>query len=287
MSEETKDADGEPTRASDVPLEIVREREAFVRNVLKKGMEYTEELIHENRELRAELDAMQTQVAELRSQLASDDAIRDFVKTIEKLEAERRALVHRHTVLEETERAHANRQQEIEQEINDLANLYIANFQLHASFSLRRVVRHLCDMVGQLIGAEAFVIYLVQGNEVVPIASEHVPPESLSTFALGAGPVGEACLTGIRRVRETELSTERADDPVAVIPLMADGRPVGAAEIVRMLEQKQSWASVDHELFELLAAQAGTALIAAALYDPDLGPVASLAGLPARLERKN
>ncbi len=287
MSEETKDADGEPTRASDVPLEIVREREAFVRNVLKKGMEYTEELIHENRELRAELDAMQTQVAELRSQLASDDAIRDFVKTIEKLEAERRALVHRHTVLEETERAHANRQQEIEQEINDLANLYIANFQLHASFSLRRVVRHLCDMVGQLIGAEAFVIYLVQGNEVVPIASEHVPPESLSTFALGSGPVGAACLTGIRRVRENDLSTERADDPVAVIPLMADGRPVGAAEIVRMLEQKQSWASVDHELFELLAAQAGTALIAAALYDPDLGPVASLAGLPARLERKN
>lgn len=277
----------ESARPSDVPVEMIREREAFVKNVLKKGMEYTEELIHENRALRDELEAVKAEAEQLRAQLASDDAIRDFVKTIEKLEAERKSLLKKSTVLEQTEKQHATRQREIEQEINDLANLYVANFQLHASFSLRRVVRHLCDMVGQLVGAEAFVIYLVQGEEVVPIASEHVPEDRLVTHTLGSGPVGEACLTGLKRIRETDLADDRPDDPVAVIPLLADGKPVGAAEIHRMLEQKEGWASVDHELFELLGAQAGTALIAATLYDGEKGPVAALAGLPQRLEKMN
>ncbi|MEM9068135.1 MAG: GAF domain-containing protein [Myxococcota bacterium] len=272
--------------ASDLPQDLIKEREQFVRSFLKKGVEYTESLLEENTELRGEIQRLRDENARLRSHVASDDAIRDLLKTIEKLEGERGNLLERSSRLERTEREHAGRQAEIEQEINDLANLYIANFQLHASLSIRRVVRHLCDMAGQLIGGESFVVYVVDedAKKVVPVASEALlPDETPEALDIGAGPIGEACLTGIRRIRDTDLQQGSFDDPAAIVPLLADGKAIGVVAILRLLEQKQGWASVDHELFELLAAQAGAALIAANLYADQDGPTLALRGLAGKL----
>lgn len=271
--------------ASDLPLDLIKEREQFVRSFLKKGVEYTELLLEENRELHDEVARLRDENARLRSHVASDDAIRDLVKTIEKLEAERRNLLARSDELERTKREHAGRQAEIEQEINDLANLYIASYQLHASLSVRRVVRHLCDMAGQLIGAEAFVIYLVDeaSKKVVPVAHEGLGELTPPELDLGDGPIGEVCLTGIRRVREEALHRGSLEDPAAILPITADGKPVGAVAILRLLEQKSGWANVDRELFQLLSAQAGAALVAANLYADQSGPTQALAGLAEKL----
>ncbi|MCB9611548.1 MAG: GAF domain-containing protein [Sandaracinus sp.] len=284
MSDEDQPREG-GARASDVPMDLVKEREAFVRSFFKKGVEYTELLLRENRDLRDELEDLRAQNARLRSQVASDDAIRDLLRTVERLEGERRTLVDRSKELERFEAEHEHRQQQIEQEMNDLANLYVASFQLHASLSVRRVVRHLQDMVGQLVGAEAFVIYVIddEASRIVPIASEHVDPAEVRTLELGEGPVGEACMTGLRRMRESQVHVADRSDPVAVIPLLADGKPIGAVEIVHLLEQKNGWASVDHELFELLAAHAGAALIAANLYEQAGGPLGALRHLTSKL----
>lgn len=272
--------DDEERRSSDLPLDLAKERESFVRSFLKKGVEYTELLLGENAGLREKLEALDEENARLRAQVASDDAIRDLLRTVERLESERESLLERSSLLERVEREHAGRQAAIEQEINDLANLYIANFQLHASFSPRRVVRHLCDLMGQLVGALGFVIYVIDDDAklAVPIAHEGLRDEDVNAVELGAGPVGEACLTGIRIVRESELGVGSHEDPIAIVPLMADGRPIGIIEIVTVLDHKTEWASVDHELFELVSQQAGAALIAAHHYDPGDGPLKSLAG---------
>lgn len=284
VSEEPDD-DERHARASDVPMDLVKERDAFVRSFLKKGVEYTELLLRENRELREELEQMRGENARLRSHIASDDAIRDLLRTVERLEADRRGLLERSKSLERTEHEYETRQAQIEQEMNDLANLYVASFQLHGSLSVRRVVRHLQDMMGQLVGAYAFVIYLIddEARQAVPIAHEMIDPSEVRAFDLGEGPVGEACMTGLRRVREHDLQRADRSDPVAIIPLMADGKPVGVVEIITALEQKQAWVSVDHELFELLAAHAGAALIAANLYDSAEGPIRALRGLTQKL----
>ncbi len=258
-----------------------------MRSFLKKGVEYTELLIDENQELRRELLQIKSDNTRLRSHLASDDAIRDLVKTIEKLESERRELLAGLSELERTEKEHEGRQAEIEQEVNDLANLYIANFQLHASLSPRRVVRHLCDMMGQFVGADGFAIYLVDedAKQIVLAATESLDdvPERMD---VGSGPIGEACLTGIRQVRNDRLNEGSLDDPVAVLPISVDGRAVGAIAIARLLEQKREWASVDHELFELVHAQAGVALIAANLYASQSGPSAALQGFVEKLKSR-
>lgn len=273
--------------ASDLPQDLIKERETFVRSFLKKGVEYTELLMDENQELRRELLQLKSDNTRLRSHLASDDAIRDLVKTIEKLESERRELLAGLSELERTEKEHEGRQAEIEQEVNDLANLYIANFQLHASLSPRRVIRHLCDMMGQFVGADAFAIYLVDqdAKQIVLVASENMN-DAPTTMDVGSGPVGEGCLTGIRRVRQDRLQEGSLEDPVAILPIAVEGRAIGAIAITRLLEQKREWVGVDHELFELVHAQAGVALIASNLYASQVGPVEALQGFVEKLKSR-
>jgi hypothetical protein len=274
-------------RASDVPVDLSKEREAFVRQFLRKGVELTEELLAENGLLRKQIARLEDDNARLRAHVASDDAIRDLIARIDALEDEKNRLLDRSTALERSQQEDEGRYAQIESELNDLANLYIASYQLHASLSLRRVVRHLKDTIGQLIGANAFVIYLLDppGNRVVPLGWEQLEEGDVHPIPLGEGPVGEACLTGIERIRQ-DLRHGSLEDPIAVIPLMVGERPIGAVAVASMLEQKKGWASVDGELFKLLGAHGGTALIAANLFAGLSRPEDALEGLFDNLLRR-
>lgn len=279
---------GRDQRASDVPVDLTKEREAFVRSFLRKGVELTEELLAENVELRRRVSQLEHLNARLRAQVASDDAIRDLLKTVDQLETEKRSLLERSTELEQSQREDENRYEEVEAELNDLANLYIASYQLHAGLSVRRVIRHLKDTIGQLVGAEAFVIYVVdpRRERALPVGYEGLDEGDVGPVQVGEGQVGEACVTGIERIRQDVSRGGSLEDPLAIIPIMVEGKPVGAVSIVSMLEQKTGWASVDEELFKLLGAHAGTALIAANLFAGTSGPEEALDGLLDNLVRR-
>lgn len=269
-----------------MPGDLAQERETFVRTFLRKGVELTEELLRENGDLRDENQRLHRENTRLRTQVASDDAIRDLLKTIEALEEEKRQLLERSTRLERTQESDEGRYEEIEHELHDLANLYVASFQLHASLSPRRVVRHLQDMLGQLVGADGFAIYLVdaEGREAVPIAWENLTEAPVSV-PVGEGAVGDACLTGLAQVASS-LEEGSLVAPLAVVPMLVEGRAVGAIAITRMLEQKTRWAPLDQELFKLIGAHAGTALIAANLYSGEMGPMPALAGFVDNLKKR-
>lgn len=264
--------------ASDVPTDLIKERETFVRTFLKKGFELTEELVREN-------DRLRDENTRLRTQLASDDAIRELLRKVDGLEKEKTRLLTRSEKLAETSKHFESRQHEIEQELNDLANLYVASFQLHGTLVLRRVVRHVRELLAQLVGAESFVIYVVQAEDGVarPIAWDGIEERRLQDVGLGDGAIGEACAVGVAQVREPD-GAGSIDNPLAVIPLMAEGRAVGAIAILSLLEQKTQWATVDQELFHLLGQHAATAIIAANLYKQSPGPIAALRGLRENLE---
>ncbi len=278
---------GRDERASDAPVDLTKEREQFVRTFLRKGVELTEELLSESADLRKEVARLERDNARLRAQVKSDNAIRDLIETIEELEREKRSLLDRSSELEASQREDEGRYTRIEAELNDLANLYIASYQLHASLSVRRVVRHLRDTIGQLVGAEAFAIYVNDRERklAVPIGFEGLEADAVRPVGIGEGIIGEACITGIERIRD-DFADGTLQDPVAVIPLLVEGRPIGAIAVASMLEQKSEWASVDRELFKLLGAHAGTALIAANLYASMSGPEAALEGLFDNLLRR-
>lgn len=271
-------------RASDIPPDLQKERETFVRTFLKRGVEITEELIRENQELRQDLDQLRHENARLRAQIASEDAIRDLLSTVETLEKERKSLLSRSEELQLSKQTHEDRYAQLEQELNDLASLYVASNQLNGTLALRRVVRHIQELLEQLIGAKSFVVYVLQENrQLVPIASQGLDESALGPVTVGEGRIGDAVLTGLVFVEPDATVEGTIRQPLAAIPLMADGQPVGAIAVVQLFEQKRGWASVDEELFKLLGAQASTALIAASLYTVEEGPLAALAGIQDKL----
>jgi GAF domain-containing protein len=76
--------------------------------------------------------------------------------------------------------------------------------------------------------------------------------------------VGAAVASGDTACSET-LDGEPGR-PIVVIPLRVQERPIGAIAIHRLLQQKDGFTPLDHELFTLLAGHAATAIFAARLY---------------------
>lgn len=284
-----RESDDRDDRASDRPADLSRERESFVRQFLRKGVELTESLIEDNEALRADLAEAQREMARLRAQIASDDAIRDLLRKIETLEVERNKLLARSTALEESTRRTENRNFEVEQELHDLANLYIASSHLHSTLSVRGVTRHLKELLQQLVGAEAFAIYLMgpEGGAARPIAQDGFDVGVLAPVLPGEGAIGEVLMTGVPRVHDRVDVGGTLESPIAVIPLMVRDRAVGAIAIVSLFRQKDVWAAVDRELFNLLGSHAATALIAANLYAEAESPLAALRGVDDHLSQNS
>ncbi|UJR78819.1 GAF domain-containing protein [Sandaracinus amylolyticus] len=271
-------------RTSEHPADLTREREAFVRQFLRKGVEVTESLLEENREVREQLSRVRDENARLRAQVASDDAIRDLLRKIEQLEAERKALLAKSDELDERTKQSEVRTFEIEQELHDLANLYIASSHLHATLSVRGVVKHLSELLQQLMGGERYAIFLMErgGERAWPLLSENLG--NLGSIVVGEGPIGIAMMTGVPRIRDDEpLPPGTLEEPLAIVPMMVRGVCVGVIVVVSVLAQKERWAAVDHALFDFLGSHGGTALIAANQYASQSDPRTALDGIERHL----
>jgi predicted RNase H-like nuclease (RuvC/YqgF family) len=264
---------GRGTRRSDRPVQVVAaelkgKRDAFLQTFFKRGAELTDELVSENKRLRDQIANLETENAALKTQLASDEAIRDLLRKIEQLEREKARLlstVHRQEEI-------TNRVTEIEAELESFANLYVASFQLHSSLRVRSVVRHVRELLEQLVGARSLAIYFVDeaARKLSPISAYGVDQATLPVIALHDAPAGDvaaatiekAYLTGIPHVAEGEVMAP----PAACIPLQLEDRVVGVVAIYTLLAQKKGFVTVDRELFKLVGAHAGGALVAAHLW---------------------
>jgi hypothetical protein len=252
-------------RTSDAPADLSRERELVVRQFLKKGVEVTEEVLAENRNLHDTNARLSDENARLRAQIASDDAIRDLVKRIDLLERERDRLLVGSRELEEKRTEHASRASEVEDELHDLANLYIASSHLHSTFSVRGVVRHVMELLQQLLGAERYALFVTSdGKQAWPVAWEEM--DRPANILVGEGPVGEAMTTGLTSLRDDVRTGGSLEAPLAVVPLMVKDEVVGAIVVLTTFEQKERWAAVDRELFAILGVHAAMALVAGCLF---------------------
>jgi len=253
--------------------ELKEKRDAFLQTFFKRGAELTNELVAENKRLAERLETLERENASLKTQLASDTAIRDLLKKIDELEREKSRLlstVHKHEEL-------SSRFTEVESELESFANLYVASFQLHSSLRARNVMRNVKELLQQLIGARSLAVYFIDeaDRRLLPIASDGVDLASLPAIVLRDGGTGDAVtaiverayLTGVPHVAEGEVATP----PAACIPLQVEERVVGVIVIYALFEQKKRFVTVDRELFKLLGAHAGGALVAGYLWGRDDG----------------
>ena len=120
-------------------------------------------------------------------------------------------------------------------------------------------------MAINLIGAEKVAVFLLDDatNELRAIAAEGDELEAYPRIVLGEGPIGTAVATQLM-----SRSTVRDDlsDPLVCIPLWVQDQPLGAIAVYRLLQQKDGFSTVDHEIFTLLAQHAATAIYSARLY---------------------
>lgn len=265
----------------EVPGDARHQREEFVRSFLHKSAELAEELIRDNHNMEQQLHREREENAKLRAQLASNDAARELLITIERMEEERRELVQRSAELSLFEQ----RQADTERELNDLASLYVASFQLSSSLSLGRVVKHMGELMEQLVGGQSFVFYLLtaDGKRAIPVSAQGRLPAPLGPITLEDGPLADACLTGVPRIHEPD-AVRPVGEPIAILPLQFAGQVVAMFALYELLPHKRAFEKVDRELFKLLAVQGATALIAANLYAKEGGPRAALHDVLMNLE---
>jgi hypothetical protein len=256
-------------RKSERPLpELKKERDTFIQTFFEKGAKFTQELLNENNRLRNRLAEVETEGAQLRAQVKSDDAIRELLKKIDALEREKMGLLSQFEQFEAASTRVVGQYTEIESELANLANLYVASYQMHASLSFRSTVRQLKELLEQLVGARSFAVYLTtsDGRFLSPVVAEGIGrPGSLPVKADDGG-IGETFCTGVARIEGGDLSGGSFEKPVALVPMKVEDKVIGVLVIFTTLAQKTRFMQVDIELLKLFGAHAGVALVCARLF---------------------
>lgn len=248
------------------------ERGEAVLSIFKRGAEFAKQLVEENEQLRQRLRS----VEESHRQAAQDpddwEKLRQQLLTqISTLEVENQTILERLQAVEAENQQFAGRYLEIEEENNNLANLYVASYQLHSTLDPSEVLKVILEIVINLIGAEVFSVYVLDDGDNVlqAVASEGAPLSEFPIVPMGEGIVGGAVASGDVATADPvtgEASPAAGAEPVVCIPLRVQESPVGAIAIYSLLQQKDGFSPLDHELFTLLAGHAATAIFAARLH---------------------
>jgi len=262
-------ADERKPSRSDAPGPDLSQERDHVLRTFSKGAQLTREFAEEYEALQRRLQEAQAENGRLRAAIEADDAIRDLIKKIEALEAEKRDLLSRYRRVEELTSDFDARFHEMENDFANLANLFVASSSLHSSLSPRAVTRRLKEVLEQLVGAEQFGVYLAthDGRALSPIALSGLGADGPSAEALAAGPVGDVARSGVARIDdEGDPSLGTFEKPAAVFPLQIDDNVVGVVAIFRSFGQKTRFSTVDFELFKLVGQHAAAALMSSGLY---------------------
>jgi nitrate/nitrite-specific signal transduction histidine kinase len=248
------------------------ERGEAVLAIFKRGAEFARELMEENIQLRQQIRAMEDrQVMACQDDGEWDKLRHELLERIQHLQAERENILERLRAVEAENQQFAGRYLEIEEENNNLANLYVASYQLHSTLDPSEVFKVILEIVINLIGAETFCVYVCdeKAGTLEPVASEGAPVARFQRHRMGEGFVGEAVACGevaSKDPHRPEVEDVVAAGPVVAIPLRVQDKPIGAIAIHSLLQQKDGFSPLDHELFTLLAGHAATAIFASRLH---------------------
>ena len=234
-------------------------------DILRKGRTFAEELLRENERLRLKILQLESDRPDANASETASELDRLRVEN-GRLRDRLAAFEARYAAVETENMDFARRFVEVEQQNEALANLYVASYQLHSTLDPTEVTQSITDIVVGLIGASEYALLLVdeETNELVVTTGEGVDGRFESErMKLGDGLEGRVAAS-----HEPHFGTKGEDDAqVACVPLMLKGECVGVIAIYRMLSQKRGGlTTIDHELLNLLAGQAATALVSSRLY---------------------
>jgi chromosome segregation ATPase len=219
------------------------------------------DVLEQREELRSALASFNSARSELLNELASAKRERDgATQELDRLRAKF------DDVAQENEKYVAQYHQ-IEFHSSNLSNLYVASYQLHASVDRRTVLETIQEIVVNLIGSEEVAILEADAEtgDFRMVASFGVDAARLNRANSGKAQIVNRIAAGELFIDGQGASSE--ESITALVPLKIEERVIGAIVVFRLLEHKQGLQPVDHELFELLAVHASTALYCANLHE--------------------
>lgn len=241
--------------------------------MFRKGQEFTQDLLKENERLRFQVVHLEETV---KKKLEAPDSgqqssmSQDMAEQLAQYEARFAELETRLSEVEAENVDFVQRYIDVEEQNNNLANLYVASFQLHSTLDYQEVLQIILEIIINLIGGEIFAIYLLdeKAKTLNPEASEGVSISEIPQVPLEQGIIGQAVLANESYFNDnpSEDLKELYKDPLVCIPLTIQDDVIGAIALFRLLQQKITFAPVDFELFTLLAGHAATAIFSSRLF---------------------
>lgn len=258
----------------DVKKPLFDKGEEFL-EIFSKGQEFTRDLLKENERLRFRVIQLEEDLKEKLQQPDSadgDDELKYFKlsRKIGEYEERLRELEDRLGEVQEENKDYIQRFLDVEEQNNNLANLYVASYQLHSTLIYEEVLQIILEIIINLVGAEIFAVYLLdeKTNSLKAVASEGLDIDKIPSVYMGKGVIGSCALKGESHVHENPGKDHEnfLEDPLVVFPLTIKDHVIGVVAIHRLLQQKDSFSPVDFELFTLLAGHAATAIFSSRLY---------------------
>lgn len=222
---------------------------SYISQARDEQQQYVNGLLRENENLRAVAAMLEHDVRRAEEQhRAAAEELQRLRDTFEQVRADNERFAEQH--------------QYIETQSSNLANLYVASYQLHSSVDREAVLTAIQEIVINLIGSEQIAVYERSGDAGFRLAvSFGLDPDRIAHSVGGE--------FAVERLGEGHIFREPAEaEPLsACVKLEVAGQVIGAILVFRLLEHKPELQPVDHELFDLLAVHASTALYCASLHE--------------------
>jgi len=244
--------------------------------------EFTRELMEENHKLQARINELMSDRERLL--LDSDQAPEEanLLRRLEEVKKEKQDLLQHYRRIEEENKDFQHRYHEIESVNNNLANLYVASYQLHSTLDLNEVLYIITEIIINLIGAQTFSIMLLNDKKgcLEAVKTEGLSFEEMPALKKGEGVIGQVAASGEIFYRETYFRHAPVDpkQPLVCVPLKINEEVIGVIAVYELLPQKEKLLKIDYDLFSLLAAHAATAIFSAKLYGDSLRKQATIKG---------
>src|SRR6185436_5918302 len=145
----------------------------------------------------------------------------------------------------------------------------------------KEVIRIVQEIVINLIGAEAFHLFMVsEKTGTLELETSEGQQAPTTTINMGEGLIGASAQSGENYFSDTvaHRTATPFDQPIAVIPLKIKETVIGVISINKLLVQKTAFTTMDFELFTLLAGHAATAVFSAKLYSNSARKLNTLQG---------
>ena len=247
---------------------------SFVLKAGEDNLRFTRDLLVENEALRLLVAGLRTEKLELlgRAQ-AAEPLIAELSQLREEQSRLRREQEEWQKQISETateNRRFADGYMAVEKRHSDLMNLYVASYRLHGTIDRAEVIGAIQEIVANLVGCEENAIFEVSpaGDVMRLVASVGIDADAFAAVPVGEGIIGRTAKTGDIFVTDGEGADSETNPEglTACVPLKLNGQVIGAIALFRMLPQKPALEGVDHEMFDLLATHAATALYCSGLH---------------------